>query len=106
MLQVTEAAVGVIRQIRIATPGVSDEAKARIQLVASGEEEQPGLGFGFSDDPIEGDQPVVEQEDIQVFLAPELVEPLAAAVVDAVPGEEGQQLVLREQEGEPEDGES
>lgn len=103
MLEVTEAAVGVIRQIRTDTPGVSDEAKARIQLVASGEE-QPGLGFGFSDDPIEGDHAVVEQEDIQVFLAPELVEPLAAAVVDAVPGDEGQQLVLREQEGGAGDG--
>ncbi|HEX6261486.1 MAG TPA: iron-sulfur cluster biosynthesis protein [Actinomycetota bacterium] len=97
MLQVTEAAVGVIRQIRMDTPGVSDGAKARIQLVASGEEEQPGLGFGFSDEPIEGDHKVAEKEDIQVFLAPELVEPLSAAVVDAVPAAEGQQLVLREQ---------
>ena len=100
MLQVTEAAVGVIRQIRMDTPGVSDEAKARIQLVASGEEEQPGLGFGFSDEPIEGDHQVADKEDIQVFLAPELVEPLSAAVVDAVPGAEGQQLVLREQDVE------
>lgn len=106
MLEVTEAAVGVIRQIRTDTPGVSDEANARIQLVASGEEEQPGLGFGFSDEPIEGDHKVVEQEDIQVFLAPELVEPLAAAIVDAVPADEGQQLVLREQEGQDGDGES
>lgn len=102
MLEVTEAAVGVIRQIRTDTPGVSDEAKARIQLVATGEEEQPGLGFGFSDEPIEGDHQVVQQGDIEVFLAPELVEPLSAAVVDAVPGTEGQQLVLREQEGEGE----
>ncbi|HEX6207829.1 MAG TPA: iron-sulfur cluster biosynthesis protein [Actinomycetota bacterium] len=100
MLEVTEAAVGVIRQIRMDTPGVSDEAKARIQLVASGEEEQPGLGFGFSDEAIEGDHKVAEKEDIQVFLAPELVEPLSAAVVDAVPAAEGQQLVLREQDVE------
>lgn len=100
MLQVTEAAVGVIRQIRTDTPGVSDEAKARIQLVASEQEEQPGLGFGFSDEPIEGDHKVAEDEAIQVFLAPELVEPLSAAVVDALPDSEGQQLVLREQEGD------
>lgn len=102
MLQVTEAAVGVIRQIRTDTPGVSDEAKARIQLVASEQEEQPGLGFGFSDEPIDGDHKVADQEDIEVFLAPELVEPLAAAIVDAVPGDQGQQLVLREQEGQAE----
>lgn len=102
MLQITEAAVGVIRQIRMDTPGVSDEAKARIQLVASEEQEQPGLGFGFSDEPIEGDRKVAGEEDMEVFLAPELIEPLAAAVVDAVPDAQGQQLVLREQEGQGE----
>ena len=93
MLQVTDAAIGILKQMRDETPEAPDGAAVRLQLTSVGEE--PGLGFGFSEEPQDGDQTVVEHEEIHVYLAPELVEPLADAVVDAVDTDEGEQLILK-----------
>lgn len=95
MLQVTDAAIGVLRQIRDDSPEAPEGSAVRLQLTSVGEE--PGLGFGFSDEPLEGDQKVVEKSELDVYLAPELVEPLAHAVVDTVPTDQGDQLVLKTQ---------
>lgn len=93
MLQVTDAAIGVLKQMRDDTPEAPQSAAVRLQLTSVGEE--PGLGFGFSEEPQDGDQTIVEHEEIKVYLAPELVEPLADAVVDTVPTDDGDQLVLK-----------
>jgi len=93
MLQVTDAAIGILKQMRDDTPEAPDGAAVRLQLTSVGEE--PGLGFGFSEEPQEGDLTVAEHEEIKVYLAPELVEPLAEAVVDTVDTDEGEQLVLK-----------
>lgn len=93
MLQVTESAIDVLKDMRDQAPEASQSAAVRLQLTSVGEE--PGLGFGFSDEPQEGDQPVVEHEEIHVYLAPELIEPLADAVVDTVDTDQGEQLILK-----------
>lgn len=96
MLRITNEALGLMKEMRDQTPDVSEEASVRIQLIAS--EGQQGLGFGFAEDPIEGDHKVADQEGFEVYLAPELVEPLAEAMIDATATDQGTQLVLREQD--------
>lgn len=103
MLQVTDQALTVLHQMRADTPEVPDSAAVRLQLMSTGEGE-PGLGFGFAEQPGEEDQKVAGNEEIDVFVAPELVEPLGQAVVDTVETDDGKQLVLKEQEGTPEQG--
>lgn len=103
MLQVTEQALVVLQQLRTDTPEVGNDASVRLQLMSTGEG-QPGLGFGFAEQPGEEDQKVAGNDDIDVFVAPELVEPLGQAVVDTVETDDGEQLILKEQEGQGETG--
>lgn len=99
MLQVTDAAVSVLRsevlhegesahQGESATavrllPAVTDEGRQTITL-------QPVMG------PEPGDAPA-EAANLDVFVAPELAGPLDAGVLDAEATPEGPELILREQ---------
>lgn len=99
MLQVTDAAVSVLksevlregepkqqpdpaRAVRI-RQAVRDDGRQTITL-------QPVTG------PEPGDAPA-EATDLDVFVAPELADPLDAAVLDVEPTPEGPELFLREQ---------
>lgn len=94
MLQVTEAAVSVLRSevlhegdpqtsaVRI-RPSVTDDGRQTIIL-------QPVAG------PAPGDAST-EAENLDVFVAPELAGPLDTGVLDVEATPEGPELVLREQ---------
>lgn len=94
MLQVTEAAMGALKALRTESEA-SDDAAARFQLMTAGGRQ--GIGFAFPEDPIEGDQKVADDGGLQVYVAPELAEPLSGAVVDARNSEAGTELFLRDQ---------
>lgn len=61
---------------------------------------QGSLALAFADQPAEGDE-VSEQAGAEVYLAPELVEPLADTRLDVQQGPEGPQLALVRQPSEP-----
>ena len=94
MLQLTSAAAAQIAQAR-QSQGLPESFGVR--LVG---ESQPGggisLGLTFAEVPAEDDQ-VTEQEGTRVFVAPEVVEPLATAALDAEETPEGVKLVITQQ---------
>lgn len=94
MLQITDSAADVITQVR-AQNDLPQEAVLRIELVAQ-EGQGQGIGFSFTSGPEEGDQPISERDDLTVYLSQELTDPLAGAVLDARPTEQGVQLELRD----------
>ncbi len=98
MLQVTESAVTALEEARTGQ-GVPADHGVRIgtQADPSG---QPAIALGFVPAPMEGDQ-AIEQSGTTVYLAPELVEPLAAMVVDVEDTPDGAQLAIRPQEDAP-----
>lgn len=96
MLQLTSAAAAQIAQAR-QSQGIPDEFGLRV----FGESQAGGgisLGLAFAEVPAEDDQ-VTEQEGTRVFVAPEVVEPLATAALDAEETPEGVKLVLIQQGG-------
>ena len=95
MLQITDAAMGVLREVR-ASSEAPEDASARFALTT--QEGQQGIGFMFSTDPVEGDKKVADDGELEVYVAPELLEPLGGAVVDATATDQGTELVLRERE--------
>lgn len=93
MLQVTEAAVSVLRQT-IEQPGVP-AAAVRIQPVRT-----PEGGTGISFEPVSSPQQgdaESEAPGLDVFVAPELSDPLDEAVLDARQTQEGAELFVRPQ---------
>jgi Fe-S cluster assembly iron-binding protein IscA len=97
MLQITDAAMNILRQVR-AQSEAPEEAAARFALTTEGG--QQSIAFMFAEDPIEGDHKVADDGELEVYVAPELVDPLTGAVVDATSTERGPELMLREQESE------
>jgi Fe-S cluster assembly iron-binding protein IscA len=95
MLRLTHAAATEVAQARQAR-GLPESFGLRIFG-----EPQPGgaidLGLAFAEVPAEDDQ-VTEQEGTRLFLAPEVVEPLATAALDVQDTPDGTTLVLTEQE--------
>ena len=95
MLQLTHAAATQVAQSR-QSQGLPETYGLRVFA-----EPQPGggvsLGLTFAEVPAEDDQ-VSEQEGTLLFLAPEVVEPLATAELDAHETPEGTKLVLKEQD--------
>jgi Fe-S cluster assembly iron-binding protein IscA len=92
MLQVTSNAAATLADARsqIGLPGhfgvrifrgVTPEAKSVFE-------------FDFVEEPQEGDQ-VGKTEDTRFFVAPEVAEPLAHALLDAEETDQGRQLVLK-----------
>lgn len=94
MLQLTSAAATQVAQAR-QSQGLPETFGLRVFG-----EPQPGGGvsltLAFAETPAEDDQ-VTEQEGTLVFVAPEVVEPLATAALDVEETAEGVKLVLTEQ---------
>ena len=94
MLQLTSAAATQIAQAR-ESQGLPDTFGLRVFG-----EQQPGgglsLNLAFAELPAEDDH-VSEQEGTRIFVAPEVVEPLATAALDVEETPEGAQLILTEQ---------
>jgi Fe-S cluster assembly iron-binding protein IscA len=94
MLQLTSAAATQLAQAR-ESQGLPDSFGLRVFG-----EPQPGggvsLGLAFAEVPAEDDQ-VSEQEGTRLFVAPEVVEPLATAALDVEETPEGVKLILTEQ---------
>ena len=86
MLQITEAAEAVIRQVRTENE-IPDTTALRIEPVEV--PDGAGIGFTFTDEPTEGDQTISRGADFTVYLASELVAPLDKAVLEAGPVEKG-----------------
>jgi hypothetical protein len=93
MLQVTEAAASVLRQV-VEAPEVPGSA-IRIQPVQTPGGE-PGISFQPVSSPREGDAES-QASGLDVFVAPELSDPLAEALLDARQTQEGPELFLRPQ---------
>lgn len=93
MLQVTEAAVSILRQA-VERPEVPGTA-IRIEPVQT-PTGTPGIGFQPVTGPNEGDAEG-QAPGIDVFVAPELSEPLDEAVLDARQTPEGTELFVRPQ---------
>jgi Fe-S cluster assembly iron-binding protein IscA len=94
MLQVTDTAAAVLREAREAQD-LPDSFGVRI----SGQPTPTGemtVALAFSEGPGDNDQ-VTEQEGTQVFVAPEVAEPLSEAVIDVEDTAEGPQLSIRVQ---------
>ena len=99
MLQVTDAAVSVLRS-EVLHEGASaqlDEPATAVRLLSAVSEEgrqtitlQPVTG------PEPGDAPT-EAANLDVFVAPELAGPLDAGILDAEATPEGPELILRDQ---------
>lgn len=94
MLQLTSAAATQLAHAR-ESQGLPDSFGLRVFG-----EPQPGggvsLGLAFAEVPAEDDQ-VTEQAGTRIFLAPEVVEPLATAALDVEETPEGVKLILTEQ---------
>ena len=95
MLQVTESAEAVFRQF-LEREDVSGNA-IRIQP-APGPEGQQAVSFQIVAQPETNDAPA-ESPGVDVYVAPELTEPLGAARLDARETEKGSELFLTEQTG-------
>jgi Fe-S cluster assembly iron-binding protein IscA len=93
MLQVTEAAASVLRQA-VEHPEVPGSA-VRIQPIQTPAGE-PGIIFQTVSNPKEGDAKG-QAPGLDVFVAPELSDPLDEAVLDARQTQEGTELFLRPQ---------
>ncbi|MGH2674791.1 MAG: hypothetical protein ACRDH1_05195 [Actinomycetota bacterium] len=91
MLQVTEAAASILRQA-VEAPEVPGSA-VRIQPV-QGPAGEPAISFQPVAGPTEGDAEG-NASGLDVFVAPELSDPLDEAVLDARQTEEGAELFLR-----------
>jgi Fe-S cluster assembly iron-binding protein IscA len=99
MLQVTDAAVSVIKKALLpegASPAPEAAARAiRIQAGAT-QDGQQAITFKPVDEPEAGDA-AGEASDLDVFVAPELAAPLESAVLDAHETPQGAQVFLRDQ---------
>ena len=95
MLQLTHAAATQVAEAR-QSQGLPETAGLRV----SGEPRSEGemaLRVAFAAVPAEDDR-VIEQEGTLMFLAPEVVEPLASAALDVEETSEGTRLVLTQQD--------
>lgn len=95
MLQVTESAEALFRQF-LQREDVAGNA-IRIQL-APGPEGQAAVAFQAVDQPDTNDAPV-ESPGVDIYVAPELTEPLGTARLDARETDQGAELFLTEQAG-------
>ena len=94
MLQITEAAESVIKQVR-AENQLPETAALRLTEAPS--PEGVGINLMFTDTPEEGDQTITQGGDLTVYLSANLVEPLENAVLEAAPPEQGGGLEIRAQ---------
>lgn len=95
MLQLSSNAVIVLEQAR-EQQELPDSFGVRVSA-QPGPEGQTGLAIGFAEEPLEGDE-VSETSGPELYIAPEVAEPLSDAVIDVEDTPQGQQLVLKPQE--------
>jgi Fe-S cluster assembly iron-binding protein IscA len=91
MLQVTDSAVSVLEQAR-ADQQVPESFGIRV-FARTGNDGQAALALAFAEEPAEGDQ-VTEHSGTEVYVAPEVAEPLAEHALDVEDTPEGPQLTL------------
>jgi Fe-S cluster assembly iron-binding protein IscA len=94
MLQVSETAVAVLEEARSAQQ-VPETFGVRISGQPT-EDGQMELMVGFAEGPGDGDE-VTEQAGTEIYIAPEVAEPLADSKLDLEPTPEGAQLVVKPQ---------
>ena len=97
MLKVSDSAVSVLEETRTAQE-VPESYGVRVFANAD-ESGQPTLALAFAEQPAEGDE-VTQQHGTQVYVAPEVAEPLADSVLDVEQTPEGPQLAVVPQEDE------
>jgi len=97
MLKITDAAVAALEEARAAQQ-VPDDHGVRVSAQPDPEDaENTVLALGFIEAPAEGDQ-VTDQAGTDIYIAPEVAEPLAGTVLDIEQTPEGAQLILKPQE--------
>jgi Fe-S cluster assembly iron-binding protein IscA len=97
LLQVSNAAIAALEEARAAQDIPEDHG---LRVSAEPDPQDPtrmSLGLGFTEQPADGDQ-VTEQAGTEVYIAPEIAEPLADSVLDIEDSEAGPQLVIRPQD--------
>lgn len=97
ILQVSETAVSVLEEARTAQeiPGTFG-----VRIFANaGEDGQGSVALAFTEEPIAGDQ-VTEQSGTEIYVAPDLAEPLASSVLDVEHHPTGPQLTIVPQSSE------
>ncbi len=95
MLQVTESAVSALNEARAAQE-VPDSHGVRVFAQAD-ESGQAALALAFAEEPAEGDE-ITEQSGTEIYVAPELAEPLSESKLDVEDTPEGAQLTIVPQE--------
>ncbi len=105
MLQMTDRAVDLLRNLRNDAQ-LPESAGVRVysETAPTGE---PTLSIGFTPEPMPSDQ-VADHAGLRLFVAPEIAEPLAGAVMDVVAENGESQLIFRpaETDGATEGGEA
>ena len=94
MLQVTDSAANVLREAREAQD-LPDTFGVRVSAQPSPTGEM-AVSLAFAEGPQEDDE-VTGHQGTQVFVAPEVVEPLSEAVIDVEDTADGPQLAIRVQ---------
>lgn len=95
MLQITNAAVDLLNQIRSGAD-IPTEAGVRVYPEQTSGDEV-SIGIGFTDSPMPGDQ-VSEQEGLRLFVAPEIAGPLDTTMIDVTKADGEAQLIFCPQE--------
>jgi Fe-S cluster assembly iron-binding protein IscA len=92
MLQMTDRAADLLRNLRNEAQ-LPESAGVRIysETAAGGE---PTLSIGFTPEPMPADQ-VADHAGLRLSVAPEIAEPLSAAVMDVVADNGESQLIFR-----------
>jgi len=97
VLQVSSPAVSVLKDARSAQE-VPEHFGVRV-FAQPDETGQAALALAFTEEPVDGDL-VTEQDGTDIYVAPELAEPLAESVLDVEDTPEGPQLTLVQQDTE------
>jgi Fe-S cluster assembly iron-binding protein IscA len=95
VLQVTDTALAALDEARTAQD-VPDSFGLRVfgQPSPTG---QVAISLAFTEEPEEGDE-VAEQSGTEIYVAPELAEPLSESMIDVEQTPDGAQLVIKPQE--------
>jgi len=97
LFQVSPNAANVLAEARDAQQLPEDYG---VRVFAQPDESgQATLALAFAEQPAEGDE-VTEQAGTEVYVAPELAEPLAASMLDVADGPDGPELTLVPQDDE------
>ena len=91
MLQVTSAAMSTFDEARQGQD-VPDDAGVRIYAQRD-EQGEVGIALAFAQEP-EADDQVTSTDGTDVYIAPELAEPLSDSVLDIRETDEGKELVI------------